>query len=367
MNIVYDHQIFSAQRYGGISRYFFEISNRIGGYDNTDVRIIAPFFVNTYLSNSRLVFGKKVSHFFGASYGRTKRMAMKANERLAPLLMRMANPEIVHETYYSFRPNYLPSAKKVLTVFDMIHERMPQFFSKKDTVSHRKKNAVQRSDHIICISENTKKDLLEYYDIDSDKVSVVYLANSLQVSNGGSRMLNEPYILYVGLRGGYKNFKRLLEAYASSESIMTNFQLVCFGGTALNSEENELIATLKIPKGRVIQLSGSDELLSNYYQYASAFVYPSLYEGFGIPPLEAMAHGCPVVCANTSSLPEVVGDAAITFDPNEVDGIVNAIEKVLFSSDLAEQLKIAGLNRANLFSWDKCASETHSIYKSLLP
>lgn len=116
----------------------------------------------------------------------------------------------------------------------------------------------------------------------------------------------------------------------------------------------------------VHQIGGNDCLLATYYRYATAFICPSLYEGFGIPLLEAMSLSCPVICSNTSSTPEVVGDAGIYFDPNDISSIQSALEDTLFNKSLLCDLKKRGLQRQSLFSWDKCASETVAVYRSLL-
>ena len=113
-------------------------------------------------------------------------------------------------------------------------------------------------------------------------------------------------------------------------------------------------------------VNGDDAKLANYYRNASLFVYPSLYEGFGIPPLEAMGYGCPVVCSNTSSIPEVVGDAAILFDPYSLDSISNAIETVLTNNHLRSSLISRGFEQIQKFSWKKCADETLDVYKKVL-
>ena len=127
-----------------------------------------------------------------------------------------------------------------------------------------------------------------------------------------------------------------------------------------------MLRALGLPSAQIMYYEGSDSLLSTFYTKAAAFIYPSLYEGFGIPPLEAMAHGCPVVCSNSSSLPEVVGQSAELFDPTDPDALGRAIESVVESSVRREQLVNAGYERIKCFSWDKCAQETLTTYKMLL-
>jgi glycosyltransferase involved in cell wall biosynthesis len=175
-----------------------------------------------------------------------------------------------------------------------------------------------------------------------------------------------PYLLYVGSRRYYKNFKALLQAYALNQQLSDEFKLVCFGGGRLSLAEKAEIQRLKIKEDRILYLEGGDRLLANLYKNAAVFIYPSLYEGFGIPPLEAMSLGCPVVCSNVSSIPEVVGAAGRYFDPNDIEDIGSAIESVVFSENSRTELIVRGSHRAAQFSWRKCAQETYSVYKKLL-
>jgi glycosyltransferase involved in cell wall biosynthesis len=177
--------------------------------------------------------------------------------------------------------------------------------------------------------------------------------------------MNEPYLLFVGLRSGYKNFEGFVEAFAVSKKLKDRFHVVCFGGGAFSTTEKDNFKELGVEK-YVHQVSGNDKMLVNYYRNATAFVCPSLYEGFGIPILEAMGLSCPVVCASTSSIPEVAGDAAVYFDPNDISSIQSVLENTLFNKDLLTDLKKRGLQREANFSWDICADETLSLYRSLL-
>ena len=142
--------------------------------------------------------------------------------------------------------------------------------------------------------------------------------------------------------------------------------MVAFGGGHFNGREKTLVRSLGLNENQVRQMSGDDAVLCAIYRQASLFVYPSLYEGFGIPPLEAMSLDCPVACSNTSSMPEVVGNAAIQFDPYEVDSIANALEAVVTNSALQADLRQRGRDRLQAFSWDRCALETLNVYRKVL-
>lgn len=365
MRIAYDHQIFGWQRYGGVSRYFFELANNIAHNKSDEVAIISPLYVNSYLSSASSdlrVMGREMP-----AIRRTGRIYRAINQLLAPPMMRAFRPDLVHETYYSTTRQAPKSSKVVLTVFDMIHERFPESFSKWDPLKKEKEVAVRRADHIVCISEHTRQDLIQLLDVDPGKTSVVHLGFSLtKGTNGKIDEVCRPYLLHVGGRGGYKNFETLLRAYAGQSALTREFDLVAFGGGDFNANERALIRELGLSDTRVRQIGGDDAVLAGLYQGAALFVYPSRYEGFGIPPLEAMSFDCPVVCSNSSSIPEVVGDAAVFFDPDASDSIGWAMERVLSDAALRQTLIARGRERIKMFSWQRCAEETVNVYRRLL-
>lgn len=369
MKVAYDSQIFSGQVYGGISRYICEMASRISKYTDVDVKIAAPLYVNAYLGNLPKGilkgFHSPLPHDVLRLYQRAGSMV------LGDVMLRLMNPDIIHETYYLKYSLGPKRAARVLTIHDMIHEKFESQLQYGLKAATHKKAAAVRADHIICVSESTKRDVIEILGINPEKISVIHLGSNLMAvsekqNNLGLDVINKPYLFYVGIRGGYKNFKVMLEAYANSPLLRTEFKLVCFGGGVFNIEELGLIQKFGFDQKTVIQISGNDQLLAELYKMASAFVFPSLYEGFGIPPLEAMSYGCPVVCSNTSSIPEVVGDAGQYFDPYDIESMRISIEMTVSSSELRESLIARGKNRLNSFSWDKCASQTFSVYTTLL-
>lgn len=370
MKIFYDYQIFYSQEYGGISRYFYELASKLAKFDDMDVKIVAGVYINKYLIDcpSNLVAG-----YYIPPIAKTWTMRLFLNEVFSSYWNEIKSPDIVHETYYLLEkkgttPN--KNAKKVITIYDMVYEKFGNLLPKSNLISLRKEQAIREADHIICISENTKQDLLEYFDIEQKKVSVVYLGNSLEVRNHRQNNMfifsKNSYILYVGQRTGYKNFDMLLKVYGTYPNLKKDFRLVCFGGGSFSNEEQALIHSLGLSEKEVIQVSGDDKILVNLYSNAAAFVYPSMYEGFGIPLLEAMACDCPVVCSKTSSMPEVAGSAAEYFDPYDQESIAHSLENILFSSEKAQFLIKQGQERVKDFSWDKCAEQTRSIYLSLM-
>ena len=365
MKILYDYQIFSMQKYGGVSRYFYEIANRIAAVGN-EVEIFAPLYVNDYFNNDCGVRprGIKISSLPGT--GRVVKAADAVVSRL--LIKPRRNLDVFHETYYSMVDCSPHEAKRVLTVYDMIHEKFADNFSQRDKTQQIKAHAVRRADHVVCISDNTRQDLIALLGIPKEKTSVVYLGFSLatqkvavEPAEGG-----KPFILYVGSRGGYKNFEGLLRAYGHSPLLKNGFPIVCFGGGGLSTRELSLVESLNILPDNIVNMSGTDDILAGLYASAAVFVCPSLYEGFGLTPLEAMSFGCPVVSANVSSLPEVVGDAAELFDPSNEAEMRAAIERVVSTPERAQLLVDRGYERIKQFSWEKCARDTLNVYKKLL-
>lgn len=371
MRVSFDAQIFCSQQYGGISRYYSSIARSMRGLA-VPARIVAPLYINAYLGSlpSGLVYGVRLPAM--SSMHPALRAASIGCGWLHDCVTR---PEIIHRTYYYPVPDAPRSARTVITVYDMIHEKYPDGFLPTDPIAAWKAQAVARADHIICISHQTRNDLVELCGVDPARTSVTHLGFDALADLPGSASAAEfrvrllgadvPYLLYVGARTRYKNFLGLLRAYAASTELVAGFRIVCFGGGPFTTEELAAQSSLGIA-GRITQTGGSDNILADCYRHAALFVYPSLYEGFGIPPLEAMSLDCPVACSNSSSLPEVVGDAAMLFDPTDVDSIRHSIEAAVGSATARQQLVASGRKRHMLFSWERCARETLAVYARLL-
>ena len=366
IRVAFGPQIFGLQVYGGVSRYFCQLTEQLAQCSGIQPRIIAPLHINAYLRalDPRLVVGKAVPRIPGAG-----RILQELNILLFRAVARRVQPAIVHETYFSPRPCQYAGVPRVLTVYDMIHERFPAHFSASDRIAEFKRAAILRADHVFCISENTRKDLQEIYRLPDERVSVTQLGHAMPAGTrvAGMKLAGSaPFLLYVGERRGYKNFSAFIAAFANSPWLRNNIRIVCFGGGQFRTGELEMMTQLGLGEDLLQQISGSDADLANLYCSATALVYPSRYEGFGIPLLEAMSLGCPVVCSNSSSIPEVVANAGEYFAPGDRDSIQDALERVLQSSSRQVELADLGHVRCRHFSWSRCATETHSVYKKLL-
>lgn len=373
MRVHFDSQIFAAQSFGGISRYCASLAQHLASVTDIRPRILAPIHINAYLQAlpSHLVLGLQAPAL------KLPKSIVRVSSLLACAALQRARPsDILHRTYY-YPLCHLPGrAKNVLTVHDMIHEKFPHYFSPRDPIAVWKKRAIARADQIICVSEHTRRDLLELNpDVAPERVAVIHLGFSalhplltdapMPVCRVQAGDRHAPYILFVGHRGGHKNFTKLLLAYASSKWLRETFHLLCFGGGPFSSAENTLIAQVG-QAHRVRQIGGGDALLASTYRQASLFVYPSLYEGFGIPPLEAMSLGCPVASSHASAIPEVVGDAAALFDPASIDQMRQSMESVLEDDSKRARLITSGREHARLFSWQRCADLTAAVYRKTL-
>ena len=368
MRIAFDHQAFTRQRYGGVTRYYFHLINCLSYNNRNQVGVFAPFHINEYIKTlpTSLLQGKFINRY----PFKLKPLFRYFNTYTARPLIARWKPDVIHETYFSpvrTGPIDVPS---VVTVYDMTHELYPGEFYSWDRTSVHKKKAVDRAKHIICISESTRNDLVEIFNIPKEKIDVIYLAyedRSLVDSNQTRYRFNttdRPFILFVGHRNGYKNFSRFLIAVSTSTEISKQFDVICFGGSPFTHNEEKLIKKLGLIDS-IKYVGGGDDVLNELYKSASALIYPSLYEGFGLPLLEAMFHNCPVICSNTSSLPEVADDAAEYFDPVDENSIVGALKNVLLSQDRHNELVHKGKDRLQFFSWEKCAKQTLQIYEKI--
>ena len=335
MKILYDHQIFTSQKYGGISRYFYELIKLIEFEKDESIQVTT----SCLLSNNHYITNKDcVNHinFISRNEFRGKiRIMSLINTSNSILKLRKQSFDIFHPTYYDdYFLKHIGNKPYVVTVHDMIHEKFSNLFPKNDKTSFKKRKIVTSASKIIAISENTKKDLIELFKIQESKIEVIYHGNSLSINNiDKNKMLKielpKKYILFVGERGGYKNFFRFINSTNKLLNEDKDLTIVCVGGRKFTETELLLLKTLK-NSNRILRFDLNDQQLIYFYSNALAFVFPSLYEGLGIPILEAFACKCPLICSNTGSFPEIAHNAAEYFDPYDNDSIYNSIKKVIY-------------------------------------
>jgi glycosyltransferase involved in cell wall biosynthesis len=291
-----------------------------------------------------------------------------------PLPESLAGADVLHAPSPSTIPPPGRGQRLVVTVHDVAFRVYPSLFPTPWRLLFRAgtRRAVKRADAVITVSEHTAGDLVRFYDADPARLHVVPLAASLpETAEDPARALQRlnvrpPYVLFVGTLEPRKNLVRLVRAYRRAvASAGLPHRLVLAG--PLGWHHHRLLAEIRAGGPGEVILTGrtAPEDLDALYRGADVFVYPSLYEGFGLPVLEAMARGTPVVCSNASSLPEVAGDAAVTVDPRSVGGLASALERLLADPDRLRRLSQAGMERAQRFSWEQTARSTLKVYDSL--
>lgn len=361
MKVFFDGKIFSSQSCGGISRIIFELMHslsQIGGLEQI-------FYRGSYID--RYPFKRE---WFKRYYGLRKPagcdyrfISLLDNMGLELAYARNVTPDLIyHSSFYRVPKN--PRGPVVIHLYDMIHE----LFTDNLKVKKFKKKSFKAADLIISISESVKKDLCGLYPINPEKVIVAYPGVASVFRNLATEGSNRrPYMLYVGMRNyRHKNFGLLLNTFIERK-YFRDFDLILAGGEKeITVQQKEKIKNTVGRGNWLKQEFGDDNKLAELYSNASVFIYPSLYEGFGIPLIEAMACGCPVITSNRSSMPEVVGDAALLFNPEDPEDLTEQIDKVVNDRFLSIGLIKKGKIRARQFTWENMASTIYKGYLGLL-
>jgi glycosyltransferase involved in cell wall biosynthesis len=353
LRVRFSHNIFSLQRVGGISRYVVELHRALLRHQ-IDSRILAGFHMNEYLDECPAVSGVRLR------CARVRRTFRQANELFN---LAAGGASIFHRTFHGSKLNP-QCAVRATTVYDMIPEIFPTLTVGAVRDSALKRRDCESADLICAISEVTRQDLHRLWGIPLSRIVVTHLGVT-QIEPSHREWLSEcgPYILHVGRRGGYKNFDNLLPSFARVGR--GRARLVCFGGGGPTAHELEMIRRLQLEE-QVVFASGSDSDLAACYRQALGHVSASRYEGFGLTPLEAMVHECPVACANRGAIPEVVGQAAFLFDPDDSAAQDEAMRWLLEGRGAHQGTIDRGRQRCAKFTWDATALATIGAYRQLL-
>ncbi|MES0303131.1 glycosyltransferase family 4 protein [Citrobacter sedlakii] len=331
--IIYDGIISSLQAHGGVTVYYKELLRRL----NPDIfKVFEYDNVKSRLSDNSII------------------LQARTFERYRDCVFPAVESEIFHSTYYR-----LPEKKKekiITTVHDFTYEKYMKGF-KKYIHTWQKYRAIRNSNKIICVSRSTANDLLYYCDVEPHKIEVIYNGVSDNYYIIDQNKSSNNYVVFIGARAGYKNFDKAVEAVAMTKDLKL---IVVGGGSILPTERKFLDEKLN---GRYT-IAGvlSDAELNKVYNEAYCLLYPSEYEGFGIPVLEAMKSGCPVIAVNRSSIPEVAGDAAVLVDDTDKRYLFHALLDV--ETNRSELRRLGKIQSSN-FSWDKCYKQTMSIYNAM--
>ncbi|MFD1257153.1 glycosyltransferase family 4 protein [Mucilaginibacter terrae] len=363
MKILFDHQTFSLQKYGGISRYFANLIKGINKSGKGYGYIMSLFSENEYIKNEHMALSNSVGQKL---FNNKPKRLYNWNRRFSRWSLRLRKFDVFHPTYYD--PYFIKYLKKpcVITVHDMLHELYPHYFADAQEVTARKRKVMERADLLIAISEYTRQDMIKVYPQMKDKIRVVYHGYlGLTSQPEPDHTLPAKYILFVGERWHYKNFPFFVQGISRLLTSSPELKLVCAGGKAFTADETALLEQYNIA-GKCLQMDVTDVILQQLYSQAELFVFPSLHEGFGLPLLEAFANECPVICCDSSCMPEIAGNAALYFDPLQPDHLFQMVSRVLQDEELRLELKKKGLKRLELFTFDTCVQNTLQVYQSLI-
>ena len=378
MKILYDYQAFELQKYGGVSNCFTQLIKNMP--PDVDIEIGVRETNNIHLQASGIIDiippKNSICQFIKNQSFRGKKRLYKDVSNLFPQLtsrgrnilysigkIKGGDYDVFHPTFYDtyFLP-YLENKPFVLTVHDMIPEIL---YSKKEKQAVEKAELVKQAAHIVAVSENTKNDLMNILNVPESKITVIYHGAPKIERDHLKPIVDSPYILYVGSREGYKYFMPMLKCLLPFLLNHLDIKVVCTGPD-FSYKEKRFFKTNRI-QSRMIHVNGDDKIMMNLYSYALCFILPSIYEGFGMPILEAYKADCPVLLNNKSCFPEIAQDAALYFDLAEnQSNLIQVIESFLTMSDSSKaNLLRKQRERLEFFSWKKSSKQLYEVYKSM--
>ncbi len=369
MRIIYDHQAFSLQNTGGITRYFYELIERFGAMEGMEPVTLLGYsdtmwpMVEAARPNGRVVhWGGRVLAGGMPTYALNELL-------LNAVSLASGTFDIYHNTLYRFMPG-VHARRYVATHHDCVQERFPELFPDYRRIMRAKRRMFRQADLVFCVSESSRNDLEHFYGVERSRCQVVYNGITPLVRSGaGAKELADkvrrPFLLYVGGRASYKNFGGLLSAFAEA-GLAGDYDLFVVGGGALSTGELRLIRENNLEGCVVAFPSARADLLAEAYANASLLVYPSFYEGFGFPPLEAMSVGTPALVAENPATLEVCGDAALFFDPTQPASFVAQLKVALTDETIRAEKIARGAKIVQRYRWDLTAEQVVLGYKSLL-
>lgn len=386
MRVLYDHQAFTMQHFGGVSKSFCELIRHLPSNILYDIAIKESknLHLNSTVLNADIAKSekfdffsyKRLFHFRGdvRLYEYAKRIPLipileNVNRRYAIKVLKRKNFDIFHPTFFDdYFLNLLNNKPFVLTIHDMMPELFPQYYGFKDSQILMKKRLAKYASAIVTVSQHTKKDIIQILGVPDNRIRVIYHGGPERKHSVLQALFDFPYFLYVGTRWGYKNFSRLLMEFRDFKfrrKEYADIRLVCTG-MPFNDDENKQIFNLNL-ENSIIGLNATDTQLESLYSNAIAFVFPSLYEGFGMPILESYAYGCPVLLNNKSCFPEIARDAAIYFNSDEKESNIADYMELIVNLKQSERQSLInkGYERLSAFSWEKSSQELAKLYESI--
>lgn len=369
MRILFDHQAFSLQNTGGISRYFYELIKYLNSIEDVRTETLLGFSSTMWPIWEASQPNGKVIH-----WGKRLFSAGMPTYVLNELLLNvrsvgMGKVDIYHNTLYRFMPA-VRARRFVATHHDCIQERFPELFPNLPRIKAAKRRMFQQADLVFCNSESSRADLEYFYGVEPGRCKVIHHAVSPMVrSETGkaelSQRVRRPFLLYVGVRADYKNFKGFLSAFAEAK-LHTDYDMMVIGGGPFSDDELQLVRSFNLQSAVISVPFASPDMLAEAYSSARLFVYPSLYEGFGLPPLEAMLMGTPALVAACPATLEVCRDAAIFFDPLNQSDFVTKLKSALENETMRQEKVEIGLKLVQRYKWSRTAEQALAAYRSIL-
>ena len=369
MRVLIDGRIYGMQPYGGINRYFTEVLSRMGNVDDgVEILLHLPKEAQGELPHGnhiRIVAPRQGSGFVRPFVRRTRGVRLRAFK-----------PRIFHSTYY--QEPYWSGMKSVVSVHDFVQERYRHLMTASSVAfTTMKRRVIETADAVLAVSHATRRDILTYTSADPGRISVVHHGVSEPFASGAPSKeevdlfrqdhgINSPYWLFVGRRRLYKNFDTFFQAWLRLSAECDDVTSLVAVGPEARLSDNQVAALVRnrLEERVVVLQSSDDNLLRAAYGGAQAFVYPSLCEGFGIPLLEAMACGVPVLASDIPPFREVCDDAAAYFDPHDA-GVLAELMATMLDQETQQELAARGKERVRAFSWQEATQQIANVYGEL--
>ncbi|MBK9329823.1 MAG: glycosyltransferase family 4 protein [Sphingobacteriales bacterium] len=370
MKILFDHQVFIWHKRGGVSRYFAELMKQIATMKDVSYELPLINNQNIHLAENGIknsFFNRLASHSFIADSKLKQYLDYTDTYNVIRTLKKQQFDVFVPTLYETYFLPYIGNKPFVITIHDMIHELFPEYFGETDLYLKQKKELIKKASKIAVVSENTKTDLLRVYpETNADKIYITGTNHAVKpyTSDVGHKLPSR-YILFVGERGGYKNFNFFIKSMSKILAADKELFVLCMGGSAFSKEEITLFQQLTIQK-QVVHYIAAEKELYTIYNKALVFVFPSLYEGFGLPTLEAMTSQCPVVLTDIAVFREVAQDAAVYFDSNNSDELEHAVRELIYYNTNKEILIKKGLENVKRYTWEEIAKRCVHLYQTAM-
>lgn len=383
MKVLYDDQAFTMQHIGGVSKGICSILSQMP--DEIEMSFGVDRCNNVYLKESGLIpdlrpaeidwIDTKAKYYFpglGTLYRLISRhglirSAEYCNRRKSVQMLKEGGYDVFHPTFFNdyFLP-YLQGRPFVLTIHDMMPELFPDYFGKNDMQVLAKRKLAPLAAAIAVPSQNTKEDVMRFLNVPEEKITVIHRGGPAVEDIAGESPCPYPYFLFVGTRGQYKNFWGLVNDFGSFHPSCPEVKLLCVGAPFTKGEVEEL--GRRGLSDTVMRVAANDDQLKVYYAHALAFIFPSRYEGFGLPVLESFAYGCPLLLNRQSCFPEVAGDAALYFESDGGESALPELMKLVmaWTQDERRDWVAKGRERLSLFSWKRAAEKYAKLYRSLV-